>query len=137
MANPKGMKGMNIALETHEKLTQLKKEDESYDDVVRKLIELELKYNPHDTTIEYEYSTVNMRKLFRVIFQNKNYTIEYYNPQTHEFMDHISAWETSPAINNLDKDMFIKFIIDRKNVLRLRGLEMEETFKHFKIRKVG
>ena len=68
MANPENTQGMTIAQTTYDKLKGLKKKNETFDDVVSKLIAMDQKYNFKPETIEYEYITYNISKIFRVVF---------------------------------------------------------------------
>ena len=131
----KNVQGMTIAETTHKKLTSLKKENETFDDVVRKLIEMDKKYNSKSTIIEYEFLTYDISKVFRVIFEKNSHKVEYYSKKG--FENHISAWKGYPPISEEDKDLFIEFIVQEKSFRLLQDMGESMDFGNFMIRKIG
>ena len=128
------MQGMTIAASTHAKLTELKKEDETYDEVIQRLIQMDQKYNTKTTVQEYEFSTYDISKVFRVIFKGNSHKVEYYGKGG--FQSSISAWESYPSISQEDKELFISFKVQEKSFRLLQDMGESMDFKGFRIRRL-
>lgn len=122
--------------ETHKRLGLLKKTDETFDEVISRLLDLDDKYNPIDIIYEYEYMLKNQKsKLFRVIFGEK-VSIEYYNRRIHEFESNIKAWNTGNNISEEELDSFIRFIIKESNLYVLYEMDEELVLNDVWIKRV-
>ena len=130
------MQGMTVAASTHEKLTKLKRDDETYDSIIRKLIDMDQKYNYQSKTIDYEFLTYNISKVFRVTFDKNKHTVEYYS-HGNVYEKNISAWNSYPPISNEDKDLFIGFIVQEKSFRLLQDMGESIDFGEFMIRRIG
>ena len=135
MVNPPHMQGMTLPQSTYDKLIALKKPDENFDDVVRKLVEIDLKYHPFKEVVEYEFLTMDNSKVFRVTYGDGKPLVEYYNPNGWD--KHISAWEYYPAISEEDKELFIEFIIKPNSFIILQDIGDSIDYGDFIIRKIG
>lgn len=134
MVKPEHIQGMTIAASTHAKLTSLKKENETYDEVIQRLIQMDQKYNPQTTIQEFEYSTYDISKVFRVIFKGNTHKIEYYG--RNGFQSSISAWENYPPISEEDKELFIEFKVQEKSFRLLQDMGSSMDFNGFRIRRL-
>lgn len=128
------MQGMTIAASTHAKLTELKQDDETYDEVIQRLIQMDQKYNPKTTVQEYEFSTYDISKVFRVIFKGNSHKVEYYGKGG--FQSSISAWDSFPSISEEDKELFISFKVQEKSFRLLQDMGESMDFKGFRIRRL-
>lgn len=128
------MQGMTIAASTHEKLTALKKEDETYDSVIQRLIQMDQKYNPQPTMMEFEFSTYDISKVFRIVFNGNSHKFEYYGKN--KFESSISAWENYPPISKKDKELFIEFKVQEKSFRLLQDMGASMDFDGFRIRRL-
>lgn len=128
------MQGMTVAASTHAKLTELKNDDETYDEIIQKLIKMDQKYNPKKIIVEYEFLTYDISKVFRVIFEGNAHKIEYYGKG--KFESSISAWDNYPSISEDDKELFINFKVQEKSFRLLRDMGESMDFKGFRIRRL-
>lgn len=135
MPTSKNSQGMTIAASTYEKLAELKSDDETFDDIIRKLVDMDLKYNAKSEIVEYEFMTVDTNKLFRVIFEKNKHSVEYYSKKG--FSNKIIAWNEFPPISDYDKDLFIEFIIQESSFRLLKDMGKALAFDEFSIRRVG
>ena len=136
MGNSKNLKGINVSQKTHERLLNLKREEDTFDDVVSRILDMDDKYNVKEETYEYEYILKNHKsKLFRVTYSDKIH-IEYYNRNTFEFEDNISAWYTGNRISEDDLNSFIKFIVKESNLYVLYEMEEELLLNDVWIKRV-
>ena len=127
--------GLTIAESTYNKLKSLKQDGETFDDVVRKLVDMDQKYNIHDETIEFEFLTETNSKVFRVIFENNAHKVEYWNKTS--FSNSIRAWNNYPSISDEDKELFISFIVKETSFNLLKSIDGAADFGNFIIRRVG
>ena len=124
MGFPSDYHTVHVSEETKKRLTKLKGND-TYDTVVRKLLELEDKYNTITETYEYELMLQNNEsKLFRVTYSDE-IDIEYWNSRSYSFEKDIRAWFTGYRISQKELDNFIKFIIKTANLMVLYEMEDE------------
>lgn len=135
MATSKNSQGMTIANSTYEKLDELKSDDETFDDIIRKLVDMDLKYNSKSEIFEYEFLTEGNSKVFRVKFEGNKHSVEYYSKKG--FSKNISAWNEYLPISDYDKDLFIEFIVQEKSFNLLRDMGQSIEFNEFLIRRVG
>jgi len=126
---------MSIPRTTHRKLSNLKKEGETYNDVVRKLVDLDHKYN-FKKTIEYEVMTNTAIKVFRITFKNEDYHIEYYNPKI-EFSKKAKAWDYFPHLSDEEEKAILEFLANPTNINRLKNMQYSESFGIFEISRIG
>ena len=135
MGFPNNYHTINVSAETKERLIQLKGDD-TFDTVIRNLLELEDKYNTITETYEYELILKGSEsKLFRVTYSDK-VEIEYWNSRTYEFEKNIEAWFTGYRISQRDLDNFIKFIIKDSNLMVLYEMEKELVLNGIWIKRV-
>jgi hypothetical protein len=128
--------GVPISEETHQRLTKLKGENDTFDDVVNKLLELEETYNMPEETMEYEYILPNGKtKVFRVVFGDKT-KIEYYNRRKYDFEKDIRAWFTGERISDSEINSFIRFIVKDSNLMLLYDMDEELVLNDIHIRRV-
>lgn len=136
MPYPKNYIGISISEETHQRLTNLKRDGETYSDVLENLLNLEEKYTVRTETFEYEYMLKNQKtKLFRVTFSDK-VTIEYYNRKTFKFEEDIRAWYTGNRISEDELNSFIRFIVKESNLYVLYEMDEELVINDLWIRRV-
>ena len=136
MPYPKNYIGISISEETHQRLTNLKRDGETYSDVLENLLNLEEKYTVRTETFEYEYMLKNQKtKLFRVTFSDK-VTIEYYNRKTFKFEEDIRAWYTGNRISEDELNSFIRFIVKESNLYVLYEMDEELVINDIWIRRV-
>lgn len=136
MPYPKNYIGISISEETHQRLTNLKRDGETYSDVLENLLNLEEKYTVRTETFEYEYMLKNQKtKLFRVTFSDK-VTIEYYNRKTFKFEEDIRAWYTGNRISEEELNSFIRFIVKESNLYVLYEMDEELVINDIWIRRV-
>lgn len=118
-------KYINISKETHAKLSELKKDkNDTFNNVVSRLVELELGFNPQDITYEYEYEFRDgtyrngrpkfSTRLFKVTFGDE-VTIEYHY-RNNEFQKDIKAWNGLGRMPDEAMNDFIKFIIKESSI---------------------
>ena len=120
---------MVLEKSVYDKLKQLKKPNETFDDVINNLINIDKKYNTLEKTLEFSFETETTCKNFRITYGNNDPLIEYYNPKG--WSNHISAWDNYPRIHDNDKDLFINFILDKSNVIKLQNLDVNEFIGKF------
>ena len=127
--------GIDVTVSTREKLNSLKKDGETYDDVINRILDMEDQYNPVklDITREYEYHYKESRKLFRIHFFEEKYTLTFYDDISHEYKENIDAWN-APAdmINN-----FIIFITKESSIILLLDLEDMVNFGDYCIKAIS
>lgn len=133
--NPKNRHTLTLSQSTYDKLVALKGRDLSFEDVVRKLVDMDLKYNSTSETIEYEFLTETNAKVFKVTFEGNNRIVEYWG--RNKFSNKITAWDNYPPISDEDKDLFIKFITQEKSFRLLKDMDQAIEFKEFLVRKIG
>ena len=119
-------KYIKISKETHAKLSELKKNDtDTFNNVVSRLVDLELEFNPPgDIIYEYEYEFQDGKfrngrpkystRLFRVIFGDE-VKIEYHY-RNGEFQKDIKAWNGLGVMPEEAMNNFIKFIIKESSM---------------------
>lgn len=137
MGNSKNLKGISISIETHKRLVKLKQnEDETFDDVVRRILDLDEKYNVQEEIYEYEYMLKNGKsKLFRIIYSD-TVKIEYYNRRSFEFEGNIRAWNTGNRISEEELNSFIRFIVKESNLYVLYEMDDELVQNDIWIKRV-
>ena len=137
MSYPKNYIGISISPEVHQRLVNLKENDnETFDSVVTKLLDLEDKYSELPVeTYEYEYIIDNGSKLFRVTFSDK-VEIEYYNRKEFNFEKSIKAWYTGNRISEEELNSFIRFIVKESNLYVLYEMDNEILQNNVWIKRV-
>ena len=131
MPYPGDYTGVQIRRETHQRIANLKRDGETFDSVVNKLLDLEEKYS--DNTEEYEYSYLS--KVFKVIFSDK-VDILYFNPVTNSFEKDITVWQSVDALSEEELDSFVKFIVKDSSLWLLYDMESELQLNDIHIRRV-
>jgi hypothetical protein len=126
---------INITPETHKKLTSLKKEEESFNDVITHLLDFEDKFNPLAEIHEYEYIFNNQSRLFRVTFGEK-VTIEYYSMKTHTFESNIQVWNDVEKVSEEELHSFIRFIVKESSVYVLYEMDNDLIINDVCIKRV-
>lgn len=138
-------KYINISKETHAKLSELKKgKNDTFNNVVSRLVELELEFNPQNIIYEYEYEfrDGNFRngkpkfstRLFRVIFGDE-VTIEYHY-RNNEFRKDIKAWNGLGQMPEEAMNNFIKFIIKESSIYLLFEMDKELMINNVWIKRL-
>ena len=137
MANSKKARVINVSHSTYERLAALKQGNDTFNDVVTKILDLEDKYNQKDESIEFEYVTPTNLKMFKVVYSENETQIFYYNVAKKRFEKSIKAWDTYLSISKEEKDEFLKFILNENNQVLLRFMGEELSYGNFIIHKVG
>lgn len=138
MTYPKDYIGISISPDTHQRLVNLKiDENETFDSVVNKLLDLEDKYTEIPKEIyEYEYMLKDgTSKLFRITFTEKA-EIEYYNRKNFKFEKSIRAWYTGNRISEFELNNFVRFIVKESNLYVLYEMGKELTQNGVWIKRV-
>lgn len=138
MTYPKDYIGISISQDTHQRLVNLKiDENETFDSVVNKLLDLEDKYTEIPEEIyEYEYMLNDgTSKLFRITFTEKA-EIEYYNRKNFKFEKSIRAWYTGNRISEFELKKFVRFIVKESNLYVLYEMGKELTQNGVWIKRV-
>ena len=129
------MRQINITAETHKKLSALKRENDTFNDVITLLLNLEDKYNPIDIVYEYEYQFSNGTRLFRIIYSD-TIKIQYYSMSTHNFENNITAWNSVEKVPEKELNEFIRFIVKESNLYVLFEMDEELVFNDIWIKRV-
>ena len=137
MSNVPNRKTIFVQPETHKRLKNLKRnEEETFDSVVSRILDLDDKYNTTEEVYEFEYILKNQKsKLFRVTY-GENVVIEYYNRRTFEFEKNIKAWDTGNSISEEELNAFIRFIVKDSNLFVLYEMEEELVINNVWIKRV-
>lgn len=137
MGNSKNIHSINVSIRTYNRLSALKKEDDTFNDVVKSLLDMEDKYNFKEESIEFEYITQTNLKMFKVVYSEKKVQIEYFNNNNKKFEPKISAWDSYITISEEEKDEFLKFILKESNQVLLKNMGNELVYDNFIIHRVG
>lgn len=129
------MKQINVSIDTKKKLSELKRDGDTFNDVITRLLDLEDKYNPIDIVFEYEYQLFEGTRLFRVIFSDK-VKIQYYSMKTHKFKNDIAAWNDVEKVPQQEMEDFIRFIVKESNLYVLYEMDKELVQNNIWIRRV-
>lgn len=135
MAYPKGYTGVQIHRSTHQRLKNLKKDGESFDSVLNKLLDLEDKYTDKKEEYNYAYCTQNSSKAFKVVFSDKT-SITYFNQVTNMYEKDIRAWQEVNPLSEEELDSFIRFIVKDSSILLLYDMEEKLTLNDITIERV-
>ena len=133
MIRNKFQRPLSLNSDVIDQLNFFKREGETYDDVIRKLLLMDSKYSPIQEIFEYVFVTYRTNKVFRIIYQEDSYKIEYYNHDK-GFIDNIKAWNDSVPISKFDRDLFEKFIEKEDYASILYDLDYDFNYNYqFKI----
>ena len=131
------MKGINVAQDTHQKLVQLKKDDETFEDLIKRILDMEDKFNPKDDIIyEYEYVFGDDSRLFLVMFGD-SIKIKYYSQRENRFESNIRAWNSKMTVPEDVLNSFISFIVKESNLYVLFEMDKELIQNNIHIKRVG
>ena len=131
------MKGINVAQDTHQKLVQLKKDDETFEDLIKRILDMEDKFNPKDDIIyEYEYVFGDVSRLFLVMFGD-SIKIKYYSQRENRFESNIRAWNSKMTVPEDVLNSFISFIVKESNLYVLFEMDKELIQNNIHIKRVG
>ena len=131
------MKSINLTHNTHQKLSNLKKSDETFDDVISRLLDMEDKFNPKDPIVcEYEWFFSKGSRVFQVSYGDI-ITIKYYSKRTNSFESNIKAWNSKGAVPEEELNSFISFIVKESNLYVLYEMEDILTINNIHIERVG
>ena len=134
MGFPSNYTTITVSRETKQRLVQLKGED-TFDNVISNLLDLEERYNLPTEIIEYEYQIKEGSKLFRVTYSDK-VKIEYCNRKELKWESDIKAWFTGARISDDELNSFIRFIIKDANLMLLYECDDELNWNDIYISKV-
>ena len=119
------------------KLNPLRKQGETYNDIIDKLILMDKKYRPISEIFEYVFVTDKTSKVFRLIYTFDDYKLEYYSYDT-GYVDDIGVWDNFPKIKDFEKDLFLKFAQSDDFSSKLYFLDGEYNHESmFKIRCIN
>lgn len=127
MANPKDSVTIKMSEELYNELSELKKAFNcTYNDIIEELLKIELKENYIKKIRDFIFITQNNEYVFRIIFKNQDYNIEYYDPDGNlvRFNDWISEY---------DKKLFNQFINGEASLVLLEYMGNSIEFDKYLI----
>ena len=133
MIDSKFQKTLILEPEVINQLNTLKRDGDTYDDVINKFIQMNKKYSPILEIFEYIFVTKENSKVFRIIYMDDNFKLEFYN-QKEGFIDDISAWDDFLPSSQEDKKLFLNFSKRKDFASKLYDISEELNFNYeFKI----